>query len=119
LPKTIGSPAAILQTILEEKWALEPQDKDMVIMQHQFEIETPQGMVKLTSNLVCIGHDQEHTAMAKTVGLPLALAVDLFLDGKIKARGLQIPVSAEIYGPILLKLKEEGITFEEIQAYKS
>ena len=115
LPLTKGSPAAILQKILEEKWQLSPMDKDMVVLQHQFEVKGIFGTKEIISSLVCKGENQEYTAMAKTVGLPLAIAVDLFLDGKIKSRGLQIPVHSEFFEPILEALEKEGIIFEEAE----
>jgi saccharopine dehydrogenase (NADP+, L-glutamate forming) len=113
LPKTSGSPAQILQGILEKNWALSEEDKDLIVMQHLFEIKTKQGIQKLTSSLICYGKDSTYTAMAKTVGLPLAIAVDLFLDKKIKLTGLHIPTLPEIYNPILDQLAIEGIRFEE------
>ncbi|WP_291788437.1 saccharopine dehydrogenase C-terminal domain-containing protein [Cecembia sp.] len=113
MSKTKGSPASLLQDLLERKWALQPDDKDMIVMQHLFEVKTPEGLKTITSSLVCKGENQVHTAMAKTVGLPLAMAVDLFLDGTIQSRGLRLPISAEFYNPILNKLEEEGIIFKE------
>jgi saccharopine dehydrogenase (NADP+, L-glutamate forming) len=113
IPHAIGSPAAILQKILEEKWQLGPKDKDMVVLQHQFEVKGAFGVKKIISSLVCKGENQEYTAMSKTVGLPLAIAIDLFLDGKIKSRGLQIPVHQEFFEPILVALEKKGIVFEE------
>ena len=113
LPKTVGTPAQLLQAILEKDWKLEPEDKDMIVMQHLFEIQTANGAQSLRSSLVCYGEDATYTAMAKTVGLPLAIAVDQFLTGKITARGLHIPVIPEIYKPILEQLAFEGIRFEE------
>jgi len=113
LPRTSGSPAAILQAILEQDWTLYPEDKDMIVMQHLFEVKTKEGIRKLNSSLVCFGEDSTYTAMAKTVGLPLAIAIDLFMDGKIKTKGLHLPVIPEIYEPILEKLEELGIRFIE------
>jgi saccharopine dehydrogenase (NADP+, L-glutamate forming) len=113
LPKTAGSPAEILQAILEKEWALQPGDNDMIVMQHLFEIQTPKGLKKMTSSLVSFGKDSVYTAMAKTVGLPLAIAVDLFLDQKIRLSGLHVPVLKEIYEPILTELTKWGIRFEE------
>ena len=113
LPKTEGSPAQLLQAILEEQWALQPADRDLIVMQHQFEIQTQLGIKKITSSLVNVGQDAVYTAMAKTVGLPLAIAVDLFLKGEISLRGLQLPVVPELYLPILEALEKEGIRFEE------
>lgn len=113
LPKTSGSPAQILQAILEQDWKLSEEDKDLIVMRHIFEIQTPNGIKKLHSSLVSIGEDSVYTAMAKTVGLPLAIAVDLFLEGKIKLTGLHIPVSKDLYLPILSELEKFGIKFEE------
>ena len=113
LPITEGSPAQLLQAILEVHWSLQPADRDLIVMQHQFEIQTQAGTKKVISSLVEVGQDAVYTAMAKTVGLPLAIAVDLFLKGKISIRGLQLPVVPELYLPILEALEKEGIRFEE------
>ncbi len=113
LPKTKGSPAQLLQSILEKGWQLQAEDCDMIVMQHLFEIQTQEGLKKVSSSLVSFGQDSVYTAMAKTVGLPLAIAVDLFLKGKIKLTGLHLPVLQEIYEPILTELEKVGIQFEE------
>ncbi|OOG74341.1 saccharopine dehydrogenase [Algoriphagus sp. A40] len=113
LPKTKGTPAQILQSILEIDWELQPEDRDMIVMKHLFEIKTKDGVKNVSSSLVSFGEDSVYTAMAKTVGLPLAIAVDLFLDAKIQMRGLHLPVLPEIYEPILEELEKFGIRFEE------
>jgi len=109
-----GSPAQLLQALLEEKWLLKPDDKDMIVMQHIFEYKigsTSKGRV--TSSLVVKGSDNRHTAMAKTVGLPLAITVKNFLEGKFKLAGVQIPVKRELYQPLLSELEKLGIVFTE------
>ncbi|GAB3648119.1 saccharopine dehydrogenase C-terminal domain-containing protein [Echinicola sediminis] len=114
LPLLKGSPADILLKILEEKWSLQPDDKDMVAMQHQFEVLLKSGKTKkITSSLVILGENREYTAMAKTVGLPLAIAVDLFMEGRISGAGMYLPTRKEIYQPILEKLEKKGIRFDE------
>lgn len=113
LPKTEGSPAQLLQAILEEQWALQPADRDLIVMQHKFEIQTQSGVKQVISSLVQEGQDATYTAMAKTVGLPLAIAADLFLKGEIALRGLKLPVVPELYLPILKALEQGGIRFEE------
>ncbi|GGF47525.1 saccharopine dehydrogenase C-terminal domain-containing protein [Echinicola rosea] len=114
LPLLKGSPAEILQIILEDKWKLSPYDKDMVVMQHQLEADTPAGEKRnITSSMVIKGENLEYTAMAKTVGLPLAAAVDLFLEGEIQLKGLHLPIRNEIYVPVLKLLASNGIHFEE------
>ncbi|MFL5763193.1 MAG: saccharopine dehydrogenase C-terminal domain-containing protein [Bacteroidia bacterium] len=108
-----ASPAQILQDLLEEKWMLKEQDKDMIVMQHEFKYTVKGEQKEITSSLVVIGQDQVYTAMAKTVGLPLAITSKLILRGKIKARGVMIPVTKEIYEPVLQELEEYGVKFEE------
>lgn len=108
-----GSPAELLQHLLEEKWLLKPGDKDMIVMQHQFEYELGGERKKLNSSLVVIGDDEVHTAMAKTVGLPLAIAIKNFLTGKFKLYGVQIPTVKEIYEPMLTELEALGVVFVE------
>lgn len=108
-----GSPAELLQNLLEEKWLLKAGDKDMIVMQHQFEYELNGAHKKLNSSLVVIGDNEVHTAMAKTVGLPLAIAIKNFLTGGFKLYGVQIPILKEIYEPMLTELESIGITFVE------
>lgn len=109
-----ASPAMILQNLLEKKWVLEPYDKDMIVMQHLFEYTDINKRPKsCSSTLVVIGENSQKTAMAKTVGLPLAMAVRRLIKGEIELRGVQIPVMPEIYEPILVELEEYGIVFEE------
>lgn len=108
-----ASPAELLQQLLEEKWLLKPGDKDMIVMQHQFEYQLNGVYKQLNSSLVVIGDDEVHTAMAKTVGLPLAIAVRNFLTGKFKLSGVQIPIVKEIYEPMLEELETLGVKFIE------
>lgn len=110
-----GTPAQLLQHLLEEKWKLKAGDKDMIVMQHQFEYTLPgkSETQKLESSLVVIGKDQNHTAMALTVGLPLAITVKNFLTGKFSLSGVQTPVNKEIYLPLLKELEEHSIVFTD------
>jgi len=112
-PHAEASPAQILQHILEQKWQLAPEDKDMIVMQHLIEYEQDNQQKKVSSELVVIGEDTIHTAMAKTVGLPLGIACQLILEGKITEKGVRMPLSAEIYEPILEELEKYGIIFSE------
>ena len=107
------SPAQILQAILEEKWKLSAVDKDMIIMQHQFEYLKNGEKKRLKSSLVVLGDDPRFTAMAKTVGLPVAIATKLILNGEIKSTGVRIPTTKDIYIPVLKELEEHGINFIE------
>lgn len=108
-----ASPAVILQKLLESKWVLKEHDKDMIVMQHQFEYILNGVKKKLHSSLVVKGDDTLNTAMAKTVGLPLGIATKLVLEGEIKLTGVHMPTTKEIYEPILKELNSMGISFEE------
>ena len=113
IPLKEASPAQILQHLLEEKWTLAPQDKDMILMQHRIKYTYQNKAKELTSSLVVFGDDSQHTAMAKTVGLPLAIAAKLYLTGNLHLKGVQIPIHKEIYEPILVELENHGIIFKE------
>ena len=106
-----ATPAQALEDLLLDKWALKKEDKDMIIMQHQFEYVLDGVSKKLISSMVTKGEDSVNTSMAKTVGLPVAILVKLLLLGKVSLTGVHIPVMAEIYEPVLEELKEYGIDF--------
>jgi len=108
-----GSSADILQSILEKRWALRPGDRDLIVMLHELDYLLDNKKYRLQSQLVVEGDDSLHTAMAKTVGLPLGIAAVLTLKGVIKSRGLHIPVQPDIYQPVLRALDEQGIRFKE------
>jgi saccharopine dehydrogenase-like NADP-dependent oxidoreductase len=108
-----ASPAQILQLIIEDKWKLEKTDKDMVVMLHLFDYMMNGVKKRIKSYMYVKGEDSIKTAMAKTVGLPLAIAVKLFLQGKIRSTGVLIPNFKEVYDPILDELETLGIVFTE------
>ena len=108
-----ASPAQLLQAILEKKWTLDCEDKDMIVMQHQFEFLQNGELKKLNSSLLVFGEDSRYTAMAKTVGLPVAITAKLILNGVIQSTGVKIPTSKDIYSPVLEELREHGINFVE------
>jgi len=108
-----ASPAQILLHILEQKWTLEDDDKDMIVMWHKLDYIKNGKLNQLQSSMFVYGEDKTYTAMAKTVGLPVAIGTKLILNGTIKNRGVHIPILKEIYEPVLNELKEYGITFKE------
>ena len=113
VPLVNQTPARILQHRLQEKWKLEPGDKDMIVMQHQFEYLLGKERKRVVTSMVVVGKDQYETAMSLTVGLPLGIAAKLILEGKIRATGVKIPVEKIFYEPILNELEEYGIGFVE------
>ncbi|KAA9034658.1 saccharopine dehydrogenase [Ginsengibacter hankyongi] len=109
----IKSSASLLQNILEKKLAMQPHDKDMIVMLHEIDYEIDRERKGIKSCLIVKGDDQQRTAMAKTVGLPLGIAAKLILQDKIKLTGLHIPVAQEIYEPVLAELELNQIKFNE------
>lgn len=107
-----ATPAQILEHILQQKWNLKPDDKDMIIMWHKFTYLL-NGEENIHSTYLTVkGEDVDHTAMAKTVGLPLAMGIRLILENKIPQKGVLLPIYKEIYKPILEELKEWGVEFD-------
>ena len=108
-----ATPAQILQKILQNKWSLREEDKDMIVMWHKFNFSQKGVDKEIRSHMVYIGKDTQFTAMSDTVGLPLGIAAKLLLSGKIKDRGVKLPIEREIYLPVLSELEQLGITFED------
>uniref|UniRef100_A0A8D1KHS1 Alpha-aminoadipic semialdehyde synthase, mitochondrial n=1 Tax=Sus scrofa TaxID=9823 RepID=A0A8D1KHS1_PIG len=97
---------------LAAKLSYGPGEKDMIVMRDSFGIRHPSGHLEnKTIDLVVYGDVNGFSAMAKTVGLPTAMAAKMLLDGEIQAKGLMGPFSKEIYGPILERIKAEGIMY--------
>jgi saccharopine dehydrogenase-like NADP-dependent oxidoreductase len=108
-----ATPAQILEKILADQWTLHPDDKDMIVMYHKFGYELNGKQFQIDSKMVCIGDDQTYTAMAKTVGLPVAMATLQILNKKITTPGVQLPIKKEVYQPILKELESLGVQFKE------
>jgi saccharopine dehydrogenase (NADP+, L-glutamate forming) len=108
-----STPAQMLQKILEDRWTLKPEDKDMLVMWHRFNYDLGGQAKEVHASMVAIGEDSIHTAMAKTVGLPVAIAVRKILSGEIALTGVRIPTMPEVYNPVLDELELEGIKFED------
>jgi hypothetical protein len=111
--KGFCSAADILQFAVEKKLTLRPYDKDMIVMLHEIGYRLNDGEKKIRSTLIVKGENNLHTAMAKTVGLPLGIAARNILNGKIRLTGLHIPTRPEIYEPVLAELEQNGILFQE------
>jgi len=92
---------------------LENTDLDMIVMKHEMEYHLNGVKHEANSTLIVKGEDKTYTAMAKTVGLPMAIATKLILQNKITAKGVQIPITPEFYKPILKELAKNGISFLE------
>lgn len=110
-----GTPARILQEILQQSWTLGPEDRDMIVMYHKFGYQMGNERHQLDANMVVLGDSARHTAMAKTVGLPVAVATLLILNGRISTPGVQIPLHREVYEPVLKTLEQYDIRFREYE----
>ena len=108
-----ATPAQILQKILMDSWTLEEDDKDMIVMCHKFGYEYEGKQHQIESQMVVLGDDQTYTAMAKTVGLPVAIATLKILNGEITKTGVLIPIDKKVYEPILKELEDYGVIFKE------
>ncbi len=108
-----GTPAEFLQELLEEKWKLDAHDKDMIVMLHRVNYTLNGKKHTVESRLRVIGRDQTFTAMAQTVGLPLAYAAEAFLNGAYTASGVHLPNDPRLYSYLLQRLSSDGIVFEE------
>jgi saccharopine dehydrogenase-like NADP-dependent oxidoreductase len=108
-----ATPAQYLQAILENSWTLKSGEKDMIVMYHKFGYQLDGKKHQIDSTMVCMGDGHLQTAMAKTVGLPVAIAALKILNGEITRPGVQIPINADVYEPILKELSDYGIEFTE------
>lgn len=112
---TLGSGSAmdLLVAKLEEKLKYKPGERDMIVLYHDFLAAYPDHKEKITSTLVDFGIPNGDSAMSRTVALPAAVGTRLILEGKIKARGVHVPVVPEIYNPVLDELEQLKIVCRE------
>ena len=108
-----ATPAQILQKILQGKWSLSDEDKDMIVMWHKINYTLENNQKELISHMEYIGKDSVLTAMSDTVGLPLGIAAKMILNDKIKMRGVILPTEKEVYSSVLPELESYGVKFKE------
>ena len=114
LPEGVDSPLDCLHELTSRKLTLPVNERDMIVMHHEFMIQYDDRQELMTSTLVDYGVPNEDTAVARTVAYPAAIASRLVANGDIKMTGVRIPVHEEIYVPIMDELqKDYGITFDE------
>ncbi|XP_071316114.1 alpha-aminoadipic semialdehyde synthase, mitochondrial isoform X1 [Trachinotus anak] len=103
---------AALAKHLEAKLSFDKGERDMIIMRNDVGLRHPTGELETKHiSLVVYGDPSGFSAMAKTVGYPAAIAARMVLDGDISTKGLVLPMTKEVYGPALARLKEEGLHF--------
>jgi len=110
---TEGTPAQALQRLIEERWKLEPEDRDLLVMWHGFRYRKDDRMMSLRSWLAVEGEDEVYTAMSRTVGLPIGIAARCILSGEWRFTGIMLPTHESIYGAVLTELEQYGVVFHE------
>jgi saccharopine dehydrogenase-like NADP-dependent oxidoreductase/5'-deoxynucleotidase YfbR-like HD superfamily hydrolase len=108
-----GSPIDSLCALLESRLTFGRDERDMVVLSHEFLIAWPDKQEQRTSTLIAYGEKDGYSAMAKTVGLPLAISAQMILDGRLKRVGVLAPFTADIYAPVMAALHAEGVSFSE------
>ncbi|MHA1211498.1 MAG: saccharopine dehydrogenase C-terminal domain-containing protein [Candidatus Heimdallarchaeota archaeon] len=99
---------------LTQLGGFKPGERDMIVMLHEFEAEYPDGKTeKITSTLLDYGIPNGDSSMARTVSLPVAIAVRMMLEGTITGTGVIIPTEPNVYNPILNELEVMNIKFVE------
>jgi len=116
--RTIGgreaAPLDLLAERLQKLMYYQRGERDLVVLKHTLTVAFPDGSTQiLTSRLVATGDPWGDQAMARTVGLPAAIATQRVVSGKISATGVQIPVLPEIAEPVLDELEGQGFAFRE------
>ena len=113
----VSSQATTLLDVLADqmlvKMGYREGERDMVALVHEFLAVYPDRSERITSTLIDYGIPGGDTAMARTVGLPAAIATRMVLDGEIDLTGVQIPVLPEIYEPVLEELEQLDIVCAE------
>ena len=113
LPEDRDNPLDYLNVLTLKRMALAEDERDMIVMHHEFIVEYDNKKEYVTSTLVEYGIPHDDSAIARTVSIPAAIAVKMILEEKINIEGVHIPVIPEIYNPILDELEGMNIIFKE------
>ena len=114
LPAGKNTPIDVMAERMQSTMAYQPGERDMIVMQHEFVAEYPDRKEAITATMIDYGIPHGDTSMARTVGLPAAIAVRLIMHGEFAGlTGVHVPVIPEIYNPVLAELAELGISLTE------
>ncbi|NLE73518.1 MAG: saccharopine dehydrogenase [Actinobacteria bacterium] len=114
LPISQGAPVDVLTARMLERMSYQSQERDMLVLKHEFVAEYGDFKEKITSTMIDFGVPGGFSSMNRTVGLPAAIGARMILEGRVHATGVQVPVVPEIYEPVLAELERLGIHFHEI-----
>jgi saccharopine dehydrogenase (NADP+, L-glutamate forming) len=113
LPLEHGAPVDVLTACMLEKMPYAEGERDMLVMHHEFVAEYPDHKEAITSTMIDYGIPGGDSSMSRTVGLPAAIATRMILQGTLTRKGVVVPVTPDIYEPVLAELEEMGIGFVE------
>lgn len=105
------TPAMLLQYLIEHKLAMEPDDRDCIVIHHEMEYTLNGSHYNFRATLLNEGEDEQHSALARAIGLTMGAAAKAVMIGNIKIRGMHTPIRKEIYDPVLNELEDLGIAF--------
>lgn len=108
-----ATPALLLERVLLDKWQLKQKDKDLILLQHEFDYELDGERKTLISTLELKGKNGTNTALSQIIGLPMAIILKKVMNGTIKDMGSEVPMRREVYEPVLQELEEFGIVFKD------
>ncbi|PKS12451.1 hypothetical protein jhhlp_000657 [Lomentospora prolificans] len=111
-----GNPLDTICATLEKKMQFGEGERDLVMLQHKFEVELKDGTKQTRLSTLCEYGSTDpngYSAMAKLVGIPCAVAVQQVLDGTLSERGVLAPMSSKINDPLIRDLKKYGIECKE------
>ncbi|KOB73884.1 Alpha-aminoadipic semialdehyde synthase, mitochondrial, partial [Operophtera brumata] len=109
-----NTPLDTISHYLSNRLQLENDETDFVVLRHELEVTWSDGKKERREVTMAVrGDPLSHTAMARTVGLPTAIAAKMVLDGEIQERGVVLPFSPVVYKSLLSRLRADGITARE------
>ncbi|TFY82056.1 hypothetical protein EWM64_g1953 [Hericium alpestre] len=116
LPKEYLAPADLLSLLLARKLHYAPHERDLVHLAHEVVARSsqPGAPEEVHTSTLTVYGDAKASAMARTVGLPVALAALRVLDGKVTTRGVCGPTAEEaVWRGVLEGMAERGVNVIE------
>ena len=118
LPAQPTAPIDLFAAVLAYKLRYLPGERDLVLLHHEIVARPTAGHGYVdeeihSASLIAYGN-ADGSAMARTVGLPLAFAVRAVLDGAVTVRGVHGPgAESSVWRRVLAGLDEAGLGMRE------
>ncbi len=114
IPLDRGSARDVVTVLFGEKMVFTKEERDLIILRDECLATFAGGKKRrYRSTLIDFGIPGGFSSIARTTGLPPAIAARFILEGKITTPGVHVPVTPEIVDPVLKELETEGIKLEE------